>query len=88
MTAENVHILDTLTDQQILQEFKYLRSTITPNLKEASMVKDKDGQRRKVLFSREVLMKAIKNVLVPNCNFDQNIDGIVVSVLRSFPEQL
>ena len=67
--------LDSITEDQLTSEVRYLRATIAPNIRE----KRKDGNKF-VKFDKEQQIFQIKNSIKPTLDEDIDLDGLLSSL--------
>ena len=77
--------LQHLEESQLLNEVRYLRQTVAPNIREKRKV---DGKF--VKYSKEELISQIQNVLKPETEVDENVDSLLLQSLvkRSLPVEV
>ena len=83
ITPDYVELLDGLTQNQLLVETRYLRSTIAPAIKERRAVIDSEGKRKMPLLSVQSMniKTAVKFESLP-------VDAIESLVAKAFDETL
>ena len=85
ITSNDVEKLQHLEESQLLNEVRYLRQTVAPNIREKRKV---DGKF--VKYSKEELISQIQNVLKPETEVDENVDSLLLQSLvkRSLPVEV
>ena len=74
--------LEKLTDKQVLDEVRYLRHTIAPNIREKRKVENKF-----VKYTKAELITQIKNVLKQETEVEDNVDKLLFnSLVKKLPE--
>ena len=77
ITPNDLDVLDTLTDLEILSEVRYLRQTVAPNIREKRKV-----NKKFVKFSRVEMIDQIKGVLKPENEDFGDIDALLLKALK------
>ena len=77
VTPNEVDKLETLTEEEILREVRYLRQTVAPNIREKRKVGNKF-----VKFSREELVGQVLNVLKPENESHEDIEKLLLTVFE------
>ena len=81
VTADCLQLLDTLTEEQIISEVKYLKLTVAPDLKLKKRVKDPNNNRFKFLkLPREQLIRSIQGVVKPEAECGNDLDVLLAGV--------
>ena len=82
VTCNDLDNLEKLTDKQVLDEVRYLRHTIAPNIREKRKVENKF-----VKYTKAELITQIKNVLKPETEVEDNVDKLLFnSLVKKLPE--
>ena len=85
ITPDSVGLIDGLTQNQLLVETRYLRSTIAPAIKERRAVIDSEGKRKMPLLSVQSMKENIKTAV----KFESlPVDAIESLVAKAFDETL
>ena len=74
ITPNEVDKLNDMTDVQLLNEIRYLRQTVAPNIREKRKVGTKF-----VKFNRTELIGQIVNVLKPENELDEDINQLLLT---------
>ena len=81
VTADCLQHLDTLTEEQIISEVKYLKLTVAPDLKLKKRMKDPNNNRFKfVKLPREQLIRSIQGVVKPEAESGSDLDVLLAGV--------
>ena len=83
VTPDSLDLLDGLSQNQLLLETRYLRSTIAPAIKERRVVIDAEGKRKMPLLSIESMKENIKAAV----KFEnKDVDDINYLIAKVFDE--
>jgi len=63
VTPNSLGLLDTLHEKQLLEEVKYLRATIAPDIRQMRRTKTTDGRFKMLTFSDNELNKRAQRAL-------------------------
>ena len=74
VTAKSIDLLSELSDKDILEEVRFLRMTVAPNIREKRKI-----DKKFVKFSRQELISQIVNVLKPEDDLSKDIDELLLS---------
>ena len=77
ITPNDLDRLENLTDKQILNEVKYLRQTVAPNIREKRKV-----EKKCIKFSKEELIHQIKNALRPENEELGDVDSLLLNSIQ------
>ena len=81
LTQTHLKLLDTLTEEQIISELKYLKLTVAPDLKLKKRVKDPNNNRFKFLkLPREQLIRSIQGVVKPEAEDGNDLAVLLAGV--------
>ena len=85
VTAYNLDLLETLDENQIIQEVSYLKATIASELKLKKRVTDSVSKKYKMLkLPTEQLKLSIKNVLQPSNGYGaDSVENLLDKVFKS-----
>lgn len=82
LTETSLHLLDSLTLDQLLVEVCYLRCTIAPSIRQKRRVKGENGQYKMENFTISELRDSIKNAIKPENNLTQSIGELLQDVFK------
>ena len=74
VTAKSIDLLSELSDKDILEEVRFLRMTVAPNIREKRKI-----YKKIVKFSRQELISQIVNILKPEDDLSKDIDELLLS---------
>lgn len=86
VTEDSVHILDDLTEKQLLLETCYLRYTVSPDIRQKRRVLV-DGRYRYQTFTKAELKRSIMSVVKPVVDVTEDIETLLKSVLKQQAEE-
>ena len=74
----NIHLLNSLDEEQIILEATYLKATIAKEIKLKKRVKDLDTAKfRMVKLPLEQIKQSILNVINPKNDVSDNVDNLL-----------
>ena len=77
---DNIHLLDSLDEEQIILEATYLKATIAKEIKLKKRVKDLDAAKfRMVKLPLEQIKQSILNVINPKNDVSENLDHLLAN---------
>ena len=78
ISLDNIHLLDSLDEEQIILEATYLKATIAKEIKLKKRVKDLDAAKfRMVKLPLEQIKQSILNVINPKNDVSENVDHLL-----------
>ena len=80
VSASSIHLLEKLSEKELLLETRYLRCTVAPAIKERHAVVDSNGKKKMPVLPLKSLRENIKAVIVPVFEPVVNIDILVEKV--------
>ena len=84
ISLDNIHLLDSLDEEQIILEATYLKATIAKEIKLKKRVKDLDAAKfRMVKLPLEQIKQSILNVINPKNDVSENVDHLLSNFFLS-----
>ena len=84
VTADCLSLLDSLSEEQIIAEVSFLKSTVAPDLRLKKRVKNVETNRFKMVkLPVEQLKISIQGVLRPVVEGEENLDNLLAKVFES-----
>ena len=81
MTDNNLDLIESLSEKQLISEIVFLRLTVAPNIRQQRRVKDcNSGKFRVEKFTAEELCTSIRNAIKPENEVDKNVDGLLLKI--------
>ena len=78
ISLDNMHLLNSLDEEQIILEATYLKATIAKEIKLKKRVKDLDTDKfRMVKLPLEQIKQSILNVINPKNDVSDNVDNLL-----------
>ena len=80
ISMDNIHLMDSLNEEQIIFEATYLKATIAKEIKLKKRVKDLDTDKfRMVKLPLEQIKQSILNVINPKNDVSENLDHLLAN---------
>ena len=81
MTGNNLELVKSLSEKQLISEIVFLRLTVEPNIRQQRRVKDSNtGKFRVEKFTTEVLHTSIRKAIKRADEADENVDGLLLKI--------
>ena len=81
LTDNNLELVESLSEKQLISEIVFLRLTAAPNIGQQRRVKDSTtGKFRVEKFTAEELRTGIRNAIKPEDEVDKNVDGLLLKI--------
>ena len=81
LTDNNLELVESLSEKQLISEIVFLRFTVVPNICQQRHVKDSNtGKFCVKKFTAEELRTSIRNTIKPEDKVDKNVDGLLLKI--------
>ena len=81
MTDNNLELVESLSEKQLISEIVFLQLTVAPNIRQQRRVKDSNtGKFRVEILTAEELRTSIRNAMKPEDEVDTNVDGLLLRI--------
>ena len=81
LTDNNLDLVQSLSEKQLISEIVFLRLTVVPNIRQQRRVKNSNtGKFRVEKFTAEELRTSIRNAIKPEDEVDKNVDGLLLKI--------
>jgi hypothetical protein len=80
LTHKTVADLDSLTEQQVLLEIRFIRLTMNPSIRQQRKVKVPGGNNYMQRFSLPELMNSVRSHLLPESNVTSSVEALLSDV--------
>ena len=81
LTDNNLDLIKSLSEKQLISEIVFLRLTGAPNIRQQRRVKGSNtGKFRVEKFTAEELRTSIRNAIKPEDEVDKNVDGLLLKI--------
>ena len=81
LTDNNLEVVESLSEKQLISEIVFLRLTVAPNIRQQRRVKDSNtGKFRVEKFTAKELRTSIRNAIKPEDEVDKNVDGMLLKI--------
>ena len=82
LSVDNLSLLDTLTEKEVLEEVKYLKATVAHELKMKKRITNPaTGKYKMKQLPLDHLKGCIRNVLKPSNDLPASIESLLINVL-------
>ena len=81
LTDNNLELVESLSEKQLISEIVFLRLTVAPNVGQQRRVKDSNtGKFRVEKFTAEELRTSFRNTIKPEDEVNKNVDGLLLKI--------
>ena len=81
LTDNNLELVESLSEKQLISEIVFLRLTVAPNIRQQRRVKGSNtGKFCVEKFIAEELLTSIRNAIKREDEVDKNVDGLLLKI--------
>ena len=81
LTDNNLELVESLSEKQLISEIVFLWLTVAPNIRRQRRVKDSNtGKFGVEKFTAEELRTSIRNAIKPEDEVDKTVDGLLLKI--------
>ena len=81
LTDNNLELVESLSEKQLISEIVFLRLTVAPNIRQQRRVKDSNTEKFRVeKFAAKELRTSIRNAIKPEDEIDKNVDQLLLKI--------